>query len=504
LPSAAEPRSIAAHPIPRPPRPGAARLRGLLSALALAALLAACSGPPPPLPASGRAPYQLRYGLGTDSTLLISSPDLNRRLAEHRSQPALQAFATRSQAAEDAGRPGDLHIELSTPERDRQSRLKLQFAEEGRLLDRASLDTRILAQTWLLGFNAQLTPPPEETADHSFRLESEFSGLLGRRRAPAAAAPPEHRPAQASVGEERPPLALERSANRPAPAAGAAQPYYLAFHDASLGVDGEGTAHFLFSLGGYPAQEHGELVATFRLLSSSDQAPVWGRSGAGSEQALALGYTGHFSGWLKSLGHSLTYANFQGPAADQPEWLDAGLEGAQAETSVRSWQSRLELSCGADLPSPPPGLLRGIRLDAHLETQAALERTGLLPAANPPAAWGSQLRLNTAIGTLSAKLSRSASQHRLGFALQKSGLAGARARLYYEDIDHRGFGELETRIGGQLNLPLDESLLQVLTLGYWRRAEADLFAARPAGGYTAPRRGRHVSTLNNTTPASLQ
>lgn len=521
--SVAVQRNLSARPA-RPlssPRPGAVTLRRVLAALALSGILSACSGTSTLVPASSPTGYQLRYGLGGNASLLVSSPDLNRRLAEQQQPSLLDLSTTRSRAEAAADLPDDLKIEYSTPEQDQKSKLMLHFADEDRFLERASFDSNILVQNWLLRFNANMAPTPEDVASRSFHLESEVSGLFGMRQ---ASPQPQSNGQTASRGEDPvgpnssippvagsqdpPTLRLTNPARDLSPGRFAPAPkhYYLAFHDASFGTEENGTLKFLFSLGGYPAEDYGEVVTTYRLLSMNEPSASTGGQRDSAEQAVAIGYNGHFSSWIKSFGHTLTYFNYHGPGVEKAELLDAGQDLTEQETNYKKWQSRVQLSCGEDLRWPAQGILQGYRIDLQLETQAALQRTGLLPTTSHPAtpAWGSQLRLKTDFGTLSGKLSRSASQHRLGFSLQKTALTGARVRLYYEDIDHRSLGELETRVGGQLNLPFDDTLLKVLTLGYWRNTEADLFAAQPTKGYTAPRRGQHVPTLNNATPGILQ
>lgn len=504
-----------------PTRSNVVSLCRLLATVTLSALLAACSSASISAPASGRSDYQLRYSLGSDSSLLVSSPDLNQRLAEQRRQQSLLNFtSSRARAEETTEFPDNLKIELSTPKQSQQSKLMLHFADQGRFLDRASLDSNLRLNNWLLGFNANLAPNPEDTAGRSFHLQSEFSGLLGMRQAPA---PPSTRVTAspfAAPGTERRPVPSGASGQTPQsfgltspasklsldPFVSAPKRYYLAFHDASLGADEQGTLNFLFSFGGYPAEDYGEVVTTYRLLSMNETSQNPQAEHGGIEQAVAISYTGRFSSWIKSFGHTLSYFNYHGPELETPESPAAGLETADLETNYQKWQSRVELSCGEDLRWPLQGFLKGFRLDTHLETQAALERSGLLPAVSHPTTtdWGSQLRLKTDFGTLSGKVSRSAHQHRLAFSLQKSGLAGGHLKLYYEDIDHRGLGELETKIGGQLKLTLDDSLLKILTLAYWKQPEANLFAAQPTKGYTAPRQGQHVPILNNVTPGILQ
>lgn len=517
-------RNLSARPA-RPlnfPRPGAVTLCRVLTVLALSGILSACSGTSTLVPASSPTGYQLRYGLGGSASLLVSSPDLNRRLAEQQRQPSLLDLSTtRSRAAAAADLPDDLKIEYSTPEQDQKSKLMFHFAEEGRFLERASFDSNILVQNWLLGFNANMAPTPENAASRSFHLESEVSGLFGMRQAS-----PQPQSIGQMAGRDEDPLGPNSSipavAGRQDPATlrlanpardlspgrfvPAPKHYYLAFHDASFGAEESGTVKFLFSLGGYPAEDFGELVTTYRLLSMNEPSESTGGQRDSVEQAVAIGYNGHFSSWIKSFGHTLTYFTYHGPGIEEAEQRAAGQDLTEQATSYKKWQSRVQLSCGEDLRWPAQGILQGYRIDLQLETQAALQRTGLLPTTSHPAppAWGSQLRLKTDFGTLSGKVSRSASQHRLGFSLQKTALTGARVRLYYEDIDYRSLGELETRVGGQLNLPFDDTLLKVLTLGYWRNTEVDLFAAQSTKGYTAPRRGQHVPTLNNATPGILQ
>jgi|GEM_PF-7099449 len=479
---------------------GTVGLRRVLATLALSGILAGCSGASISVPASSRTDYQLKYGLGGNSTLLVSSPDLNQRRAEHRRQHSLlDPTSNRTWAETTTDLPDNLKIELSTPEQTRKSKLMLHFAEQSRFLDRASLDSNIRLNNWLLAFNANLMPNHEDAADRSFHLQSEISGLFGERLTPAPDS------SGAVAGQKHQTLKID--SNRPVDQwASAPKRYYLAFHDASIGADENGTLNVLFSFGGYPAENFGEVVTTYRLLSMNETSENPQVEGGGIEQALAVGYSGRFSGWIKSFGHTLTYFNYRGPELETPESTAVALSAVDQGTHYQQWQSRVELSCGEDLRWPLQGILKGYRLDAHLETQAALERSGLLPAASHPgsASWGSQLRLKTEFGTLSSKVSRSANQHRLALSLQKTGLAGGHLKLYYEDIDYRSLGELETRIGGQVKLPLDESLLKILTLAYWKRSEADLFAAQPTKGYTAPRQGRHVPTLNNATPGMLQ
>lgn len=490
------------------PRAGGGFWRLALTALTCCTLFSACSPTLAPTAPSSRSGYQLKYGLGSDALLQVNSPDLDRRLAQHSRQPLRLDFSTAHvRSLETSAMPGDLNIELFTPEQDKKSRLLFHFADEGRLLDRASLDTKIRAHTWLLGFNANMTPNPEETTGPAFHLQSEFSGLLGKRQ-------PQQPPAnQGDRGSQRPSVTADTggpTTTSTTLAQGATtstpRPYYLAFHDTSLGTASDGSVNFLFSVGGYPAQDFGEVVTTYRLLSWSQAPEGMNAEQESFEQAVAIGYRGNFSSWVKSFGHTLTYFDYRGGDPEQTEADTPGEEVLAKEGDYQQWQSRVELSCGDDLPGWSQGLLHGYRLDLHLETQTALQRSGLLPGGSHPAgaAWGSLLRLNTAFGTLSGKLSRSANQHRLALGLQKSGLAGARVKLYYEDIDYRSLGELETRIGGQLNLPLDETLLKILTPGYWRPPETRLFAAQPTRGYTAPRRGQHVPSLNNTTPGILQ
>lgn len=510
--SAAEQPTIVAPPT-RPyarPQPGTVALRRLLSALALGGLLAACSSTTIHTHLSTPSNDQPRYSLGGRSGLLVSSPDLNRRWAAQ--HPSLLDFtSSRDRAGSTTELPDILKIELSTPEQKQRSKLLLHFAEEGGLLDRASLYSNLRLKTWLLAFKANLSPSPGDTVGPSFHLQSEFSGLFGERhsypphrstaplpntsgiRNTAASVQDPQRP-----GRNNPISKLALGPNTPA-----SKRYYLAFHDASLATDENGKLNFLFSIGGYPGGNYGEVVTTYRLLSMDQEGGDRREERGSLEQAVAIGYTGHFSSWFKSFGHTLTYFNYRSTGGETLEQLD--LSTAGSDTDYRKWQSRVELSGGEELRGPGQGILKGYRFDAHLETQAALERSGLLPAARKSAAtWGSQLRLKTDFGTFSGKLSRSPSQHRLGFALQKTGLTGARLRLYYEDIDHRSLGALETRVGGQVKLPLDETLLRVLTPAYWKASEAELFAARPPQGYTAPRQGRHVPTLNNDTPGMLQ
>lgn len=486
------------------PRAGGGFWRLALTALTCCTLLSACSPTLAPTVPTNHSSYQLKYGLGSDALLQVNSPDLDRRLAQHSRQPLRLDFSTaHARSLETSTIPGDLNIEWFTPEQDKKSRLLFHFAEEGRLLDRASLDTKIRAHTWLLGFNANMTPNPQETTGPAFHLQSEFSGLLGKRQ-----------PQQPQAEDGSKPPATPGDASKPATSTtltqgartSAPRPYYLAFHDASLGTDSDGSVNFLFSVGGYPGQDFGEVVTSYRLLSWSQAPEGMNEKQESFEQAVAIGYRGNFSSWIKSFGHTLTYFDYRGGDPEQAEAETPGEAVLAKQGDYQQWQSRVELSCGDDLLRWSQGLLHGYRLDLHLETQTALQRSGLLPGGSRSAgaAWGSQLRLNTVFGTLSGKLSRSAHQHRLALGLQKSGLAGARVKLYYEDIDYRSLGELETRIGGQLNLPLDESLLKILTPGYWRNPETKLFAAQPTKGYTAPRRGQHVPSLNNTTPGILQ
>ncbi|BCR04208.1 hypothetical protein DESUT3_12770 [Desulfuromonas versatilis] len=507
-------------------------------AIGLALALAACQSGKYLVADANNSSCYLAYDLAADSRLKISSPELNRQFVLHKqlaADPTLKL--AQNPETEPFSAPRDLKFTYANPRRGDNTEFKLHFDEESWQLDRALLDSEFLARTWLLETDLRMERSLEEQSPFTLAVNAELTTLLwpaaesllllgDKDRPPTLQTPPRFSARQLSRATGSPAgeiVAVLENVGIPAGAdevldrqlwlqAGVrlglrmlpAKPRYHGFQKLTLGRTGDEIQRMNYSLGTFLPARLGELTATYRLLHRPAQQPgEWEpevRPGF-YEQALALAYTGHFEGLLRTLGNTLTAYKYTGLDA-QPQ--HAG-DGGEFYEKV---ENRLRLSFGGD-----PGellqklsLVREYRLDLDLVGQRMLAYSeGFTPGADDLApAWESQLRLKTDLGTWFGRYRQGGAAKRAAFGLEKRGQGASLFKLYCKDIADSAEGINETIVGGGIDVPLDEDFLGFLSLAYWKVSEKDLFSFAPLLAFTSPRQGSHAPTLRTSSPGISQ
>lgn len=450
--------------------------------------------------------YALAYDLAADYQLQFSSPDLNRTLSQRRPHnPRLVFPSDEATFGDQVDSVENLKISLNHADLVPKAGLLLQFADDkGRFLDRAELDTRMVDETWALGLglSSRTLTSDDGVGSYALGVSSELSGLWGTQDLPSVpnAVSPGEPPrgaddASAPAGNG----AVEQHFGRTAELSNRA---YLGFHDLSIGLGDEGTRTLLLSLGGFVPAWGGEIIATYRLLQNdADQATAADQAGF-KEQAVGMIYREDFPGWIKGFSLSLSYFDYQVEDSDNLSVAEAEevlpLEPGDAE----KWRNSTRLSLGDDLDLPFWGVLRGYRVDLSYETEAILSREEI-GLARREQVLGSQLKLKTDLGTFYGRVQQSGALRKLVFGMQKKGWAGSQFKFYVEDIIPLTDGLAETRVSGQLQVPLERSLFDLFTLDFWAVAEDNVFAPLRRRGYLVPQRGYHVPDLNGSRPGFI-
>ena len=475
--------------------------------------------------------YALVYDLASDYELKISSPDLNRKAADQRPVSPRLIFPSDNVYSDPRITSMDnLDISLHSGASFPRAGLLLHFSDdEGQLLDRAELDTRVVDETWILGLglSTHATSAEEGVPTYALGVVSELSGLWARHEAPSRLDGRTLRVAEktgvrgfaraSGIAEDDLLTALEAEgvavSSQSLLDAGTWQligqrfgltvepqsRYYLAFHDISAGLGEDGTRTLLVSLGGFLPEWGGEIVTTYRLLQY-DEASGFATDRAGfTEQALGLTYAEQFDGWMKYFSHSLSYFDYREDDPRDDSLIEEDPALAEIPEDGEKWRNSTLFSVGSDLDSPFLGLIKGYRMDVSHETETLVLRSGGEDDRRN-SLMGSHLKIKTALGTFFGRIQQSDTLRKRTIGVQKKGWANARLNLYVEEIDSLTSGFAETRVSGQLYVPMERSLFDVFTLDFWKIAEDNLFAPLRRRGYLAPSRGHHVSDLNNSSP----
>ncbi|WP_432821507.1 hypothetical protein [Trichloromonas sp.] len=498
----------------------------------LTPLFASCIAAPRVASNVETSSYSLVYDLASNYELKISSPDLNRKVAaQSPGRPRLLFPSDNGLSDPSITSLENLKISLDSDAPSPQAGLLLKFSDdEGRLLDRAELDTRVVDEAWALGLglSSRTTWGDEGVPAYALGVSSELSGLWA--------------PSDGAVVREGHTLRIpEKTGVRSfAQASGIAEDdlltalaeegvsassdsfldaeawqligqrfglaieprrrHYLGFHDVAAGLGDDGTRTLLLSLGGFLPEWGGELVTTYRLLQNDEDS---GSDRAGfTEQALGLTYVEHFERWLKSFSHSLSYFDYRENDLDEATSAGAAETLAQIPEDGERWRNSTLLSAGSDLDFPFLGLIKGYRMDLSYETETIVLRSESGDARRNTVV-GSHLKIKTDLGTFYGRVQQSEAVRKLMFGVQKQGWADSQFKLYVEDINPLTSGIAETRVSGQLHVPLERSLFDVFTLDVWKIAEDNLFAPLRRRGYLVPIRGRHVPDLNNSSPGGI-
>ncbi len=488
--------------------------------------LVSCGGAPKVVSDVKASSYALVYDLASDYQLNISSPDLNQKvspLAEY--SPRLLFPSDNGLSESSITSIENLKISLVNEPSSPQAGLLLHFSDDdGRFLDRAELDTRLVDETWILGLGLSnsTTWNEEGVPAYALGVSSELSGLWAPCQVPALLEGSTLRvPEKTGVrsfaqtsgiaeGELLMALADEGVVASPDSLVDVEswqligqrfgleveprQSYYLGFHDISAGVGEDGTKALLLTLGGFLPDWGGEVVTTYRLLQSDDG---FTSDNAGfTEQAVGIAYSEEFDSWLKSFSHSLSYFDYR---ENVQENSGDGETLEELPEDGERWRNRTLFTVGSDLEAPFIGMIKGYRMDLSYETQTTLLRSQAGEACRE-SVMASHLKIKTDLGTFFGRVQQSEAIRRLMFGVQKKGWANSQLKFYVEDINPLTSGIVETRVSGQLYVPLERSLFDVFTLDFWKIAENNLFGPLRRRGYLSPRRGYHVPGLNSRSP----
>ncbi len=485
--------------------------------------------------------YRLVYGLAADSLLTLSSPDLNLQINQLRSaDEEPDSTEAGQEPPQPLEMPRDLRIEYTHPARGDASRLTLQFAEQGNFLDRALLETGILARTWSLEINAELARSSRRGRSEEFDLgfASDLTGLwwLDEGRPERESAEPgkitlripeklsvQNFSQASGVDADDLVVALAQEGIR---ASGQTridartwqsvgeffgitveprQQHYRAFRDIRLGYGLNRVTNLNLSLGGLLPALGGELVGTYRLLQRSGEETYPVDEGF-YENALALQYSGHYEGFVKSFGNTLTWYSFARISDDSDSM---GGEAEYLSGKIRDydkWKDSFALSLGEDAGEPLLSFIDGYRFDFSLSAERVVFDPGSTLESNDLGilGWEGLLKLKTPLGTFLGGYDQASYWKKMAFSLAKKGRHNSKMQLYYENIEYSGRSASETRFGGRLEVVLDGRWPEWLSLAYWRLPESGLFSHAPLRGYTSPRQGRPVVTLGNDRPGVIQ
>ena len=225
----------------------------------------------------------------------------------------------------------------------------------------------------------------------------------------------------------------------------------------------------LLSTGGFVPDIGGEIITTYRLLLNNESDAEF------TEQALGFTYNRQFDGWLRDISHTLSYFKYQEQAS------------AEALKNGNKWHNNILLSTGNDLDMPFLGLIKGYRVDFSYKLENTLLRSTAKETRRNSAV-GTHLKIKTDLGTFFGKMQQSDITRKLTFGLQKKGWADAQFKLYVEELTPLTSGYVETRVGGQLHMPIEGALLDVFNFDFWKVAEGNLFAPIRRWGYLTPNR----------------
>jgi len=503
------------------------KIPGIL--LLLSVLLSACQTGGPQLVAdSQKSEYHLACKLAGESELKVSSPDLNKQFFLQSQQTDLSLPLVETSEDEDVTPPRDLEVSYANPKYGNKTRFRLLFDAERWWLDRAAVNMEFLSRKWLLQVDASLAPHDEAHGCGVLPLDirTDMTSLLwsfedrlqlqeGADQSRVLHAPQQFSVRQFSQATHMEPETVLDALRREGHEASldttidmavwslvgkdlnvrveALGERYRAFQKLTMGGNSGNVKRMTYSLGGFLPTPPGELIASYRLLHRSpdslDLLDTDERYGY-YEHAGALGFSGYRKGFLREVGQTVALYDLKHLPVDDSEENDEG---------YTLLSHRSHFAFGSELSQ---GFIDQYRIDVDVVTQRMLAYSELYAeSSTTQPILESQLHLRTGIGTLFGLYRYSDINRKFSFGLEKLGQRDAQLKLYCEDVSSRDGTEDETIVGGKIDVKLCADLWRVFSVDYWRRAEKTLFPWIPLPGYTTPRQGHHIPTLDNDVPA---